>query len=286
MKLSLWLFTLALYAQGPNLLQVERVASNFHYVQGPVWSREGFLIFSDIPTSTQHQIVPGEGVVPYRDKTEGANGNALDERGRLYVTEAHARRVVRVDKKGKVEVLADRWEGKRLNAPNGIVVRHDGHVYFTDPAFGKENDTRELDFFGVYHITPKGEIEVIAKPAGRPKGVALSPNGKILYVSNADERNIRAYDLDRAGAAANERILISGIEGIPGGMAVDEKGVLYIAARKLLIYSADGTAKGVIELAETPSNCAFGDADFQGLYITAQTSVYRVRLSVKGAVQY
>ncbi len=124
--------------------------------------------------------------------------------------------------------------------PNDLAVRKEGDVYFTDPAFGNQQDTRELDFFGVYHISRKGELEVIAKPKGRPNGIALAPDGRTLYVSNSDERNVRAYDLDKSGAASNERTLISGIEGVPDGICVDEKGDLYVAANRMQVYSPEG----------------------------------------------
>ena len=127
---------------------------------------------------------------------------------------------------------------------------------------------------------------MIAKPKGRPNGIALSPNGRILYVTNSDEHNVRAYDLDHNGAASNERVLVSGIDGVPDGIRVDEKGNLYLAADKIEVYTPEGKHLGSIDTPETPSNCAFGDADFEGLYITARTSVYRVRLNVKGSVQY
>jgi gluconolactonase len=191
--------------------------------------------------------------------------------------------VVRLDKKGKLDIIAGTFEGKRFNAPNDIVVRKDGHVWFTDPAFGDQSDKRELDFYGIFHVSPKGEIDAIARWKTRPNGIALSPNGRILYVSNSDERSIHAFDLDRAGAS-NDRRLISGIEGVPDGIRTDEKGNLYVAAKQLAIYSSGGKRIGQIELAESPSNCVFGDPDLSTLYITARTSVYRVRIGVKGAV--
>jgi gluconolactonase len=187
-----------------------------------------------------------------------------------------------VDKKGKIEVLADRWQSKRFNAPNDLAVRKEGDVYFTDPAFGNQQDARELDFFGVYHISRKGELEVIAKPKGRPNGIALAPDGRTLYVSNSDEKNVRAYDLDKNGAAGNERTLISGIEGVPDGICVDEKGNLYLAANQIQVYSPEGKLLATIPTLESPSNCTFGDPDFGSLYITARSSVYRARLGVKG----
>ncbi len=175
----------------------------------------------------------GEPASVFRENSNGAAGNRFDAQGRLYSCESHTRRVTRTDKKGKVEILAERWQGKRLNAPNDLAVRKEGDVYFTDPAFGNQQDTRELDFFGVFHISRKGELEVIAKPKGRPNGIALAPDGRTLYVSNSDERNVRAYDLDKSGGASNERTLISGIEGVPDGICVDEKGNLYVAANQV-----------------------------------------------------
>jgi gluconolactonase len=288
MKLALWflLFALAGAAQNLTDLRVDKVATRYVFTDGPVWSRDGYLIFSDVPSDQLLQLKPGVPMSIFRAKSNGAGGNTFDVQGRFYSCETHSRRVTRTDKKGTIEVLADRWQGKRLNAPNDIVVRKDGHVYFTDPAFGNQQDARELDFYGVYHISPKGELEAIAKPKGRPNGIAISPNGRILYISNSDEHNLRAYDLDHNGAASNERILVSKIDGVPDGIRVDEKGNIYLAANKLDVYSPEGKTLGAIDLAETPSNCAFGDADFEGLFITARTSVYHVRLNVKGSVQY
>jgi gluconolactonase len=269
-------------AQDFSDLRIEKVAAGYAFTEGPAWSPMGFLIFSDIPNNKLLQFMVGEKATVFREESNGANGNRFDEQGRLYTCESHTRRVTRTDKKGKVEVLADRWQGKRLNAPNDLAVRKEGDVYFTDPAFGNQQDTRELDFFGVYRITRKGELEVIARPKGRPNGIALAPGGRTLYVSNSDEKNVRAYDLDKNGAASNERVLVSGIEGVPDGICVDEKGNLYVAANQVFVYSPEGKPLGMIQLQETPSNCAFGDPDLGSLYITARTSVYRIRLDVKG----
>jgi gluconolactonase len=276
------LFAACAAAQDFAAIQVDKVATGFTFTEGPAWSPAGFLIFSDIPDNKLLKFAPGEPASIFRENSNGANGNRFDAQGRLYTCESHSRRVTRTDKKGKLEVVAERWQGKRLNAPNDIAIRKEGDVYFTDPAFGNQQDTRELDFFGVYHVSRKGELEVVAKPKGRPNGVALSPDGRRLYVGNSDERNVRAYDLDKNGEASNERTLISGIEGVPDGICVDEKGDLYVAANRIEAFTAEGKPLGRIELHETPSNCAFGDPDLGSLYITARTSLYRVRLNVKG----
>lgn len=276
----------ALAAQDFTDLRIERVAAGHRFTEGPVWSREGYLLFSDVPQDLILRWTPGKGVSRFRTSSNGANGNAFDAQGRLYTCESRSRRVVRTDRKGVVEVLAERFEGKRLNAPNDIVVRRDGHVYFTDPAFGAQQEGRELDFYGVYHITPKGDLEAVARWQTRPNGIALSPDGRLLYVADSDRREVRVFDLDRQGRASGERVLISGIQGVPDGLKADERGNLYIAARGISVYTAQGEFLTTIEMPETPSNCAFGDPDFGALYVTARTSVYRIRLDVKGAVPY
>ena len=279
-------------AQDLSNLQIEKVGSGFHFTEGPVWSRDGYLIFSDIPVNKIFQFAP-----PANDREQaragllradsgGANGNALDAQGRLYTCEGRARRVTRRDKKGRIEVLADSWQGKRLNAPNDIIVRRDEHAYFTDPAFGSAADARELDFYGIFHLTPKGELSLVAKWQTRPNGVALSPSGKTLYVADSDQHTVHTFDLDHAGNATNDRIFLTGIQGVPDGLRTDEKGNLYIAANSVFIYSPEGKMIGEVPIGETPSNCAFGGEDFTTLFITARTGIYRANLKVKGSVQY
>lgn len=287
-RLAGWILALAVCAAAQDFseVKVEKLAGGYRFTEGPVWSREGFLLFSDVPNNRVVKWLPGVGVQTYRDNSAGTNGNTFDIQGRLISCESRNRRVVRKKKDGEWEVLADKYEGKRLNAPNDIVVRKDGHIYFTDPAFGEQIEGRELDFYGIYHITPKGELSLVAKPKRRPNGVTLSPNGRILYVSNSDERAVYAYDLDGAGKATNERVFLKDIDGPPDGIRTDEKGNLYVTANELAIYSAQGKLLRSIEFAETPRNCAFGDPDFQTLYVTALTSVYRIRLTVKGAIPY
>ena len=264
-----------------------KVSTGHVFTEGPAWSPDGYLIFSDVPRAEIRKIaVDQKSSILFVKSSNGANGNAYDTKGRRYTCESFTRRLVRVNRKRRTEVLIDKWEGKRLNAPNDVIVRRDGHIYFTDPAFGKQADGRELDFYGVYHLTPKGAAEIIARPKGRPNGIGLSPNGKILYVANTDERRLYAYDLDKKGRASNDRVLIDGIDGPPDGIAVDEKGNIYIAANQLPVYNAAGKLLHTVQLGEQPANCAFGAADGGTLYITARTSVYAVRFGVKGAFQY
>jgi len=270
-------------AQDFSLIKLDVVAEKLTFLEGPAWSKDGFLIFSDTPADRLFKWVPGHAVEVFREKANGPSGNAFDAEGRLYTCETRARRVTRTGRTGSIEVLADKFDGKRFNAPNDIAVSRSGSVYFTDPAFGYQSDIRELDFYGVYHVAPKGGIKLIAKPQGRPNGIALSPNGKILYVSNSDESNIRAYDVDRNGDASNERVLVAKVEGIPGGIRVDEKGNLFVAAAGIAVYSPDGRLLHTIATHSAPSNCAFAEADLKSLMITSRGTLYRARMEDKGA---
>lgn len=276
----------ALWGQTSQEYTVQVVATGMRYADGPVWSLEDFLLFSDTVTDKQHKFTPGKGAAEIGGRSGGTAGNAYDDKGNLYTCEFRERRVTRTGKNGKTEVIAARFEGKRLNAPNDVVVRRDGNIYFTDPAFGNQEDTRELDFNGVYRVTTKGQIEAIARWKNRPNGLALSPNGRILYVSDSDGQSIHAFDLDRGGAASDDRVVVSKIPGVPAGLRTDENGNIYVAAKDVLVYSPQGALIRTLKIAETPSNLAFGDPDFSTLYVTARTSVYRIRLGVKGAVPY
>jgi gluconolactonase len=286
----LLLWAAAASAQDFEHMEIQRVAKGLHFADGPVWSYDGFLLFSDTVVDQLHKWTAGPGDTIFSDHAGGAMGNAYDTEGRLYTCEFRQRRLTRTLKNGKVEVLAARFEGKRLNAPNDVVVRRDGQVYFTDPAFGNQEDARELDFYGVFHVTPKGEVEAVARWKTRPNGIALSPNGKTLYVSDSDAHLVRAFDLDGKGAATKERVMIEKIPGVPDGLRTDENGNLYVAAKAVYVYAlpSNGPAKllGEVPVQETPSNLAFGDPDLETLYITARTAVYRVRLGVKGALPY
>ncbi len=279
-RLTLTALVLALpaLAQGLVDLKFERLAQGYRFTAGPAWSKElGYLIFSDTPSDRLLKWVPGNAIEVFRTDAHGPAGNAFDAQGRLYTCETRTRRVTRTDKNGKIEVVADAWEGKKLNAPSQIVASRNGNVYFTDPAFGEQSEHRELDFHGVYHIPVKGPMTLVAKSAGRPRGIAISPNGRTLYVSNADEHNIRAWDLDRNGDAGNERVFVAKIEGAPAGMAVDAQGNVWVAAKGIMVYSPEGKQVRAIEMHDMVSGLALGEADFKTLFLTARGVVFRAR---------
>jgi gluconolactonase len=275
-----------LFAQDFDHIQAERAATGLQYADGMVWAREGFLVFSDVGKKKIYRLDPGVPPKPTEEDNSGAQGLAYDTQGRLYICEPFTRRVVRLDRKAKLEVLADSFEGKKFNAPNDVIVRKDGQVYFTDPAFASQIDSRELDFNGVYHVGLKGELEAVARWKTRPNGIALSPDGKVLYVSDSDRHAVVAFDLDNRGAAQHPHDVITKIEGVPNGMRTDVNGRLYIGARGLNIYSPDGKLIQRMLPSEVVTNCAFGDNDFETLYASGRKTIYRIRLGVKGALQY
>jgi gluconolactonase len=287
-----WKWRLELQVDGPppaplkSSSGIEKFGGDFGFVEGPVWAKAGFLIFSDIYNSRIMKSAEPNHAEIYRNYTNSANGNTMDIQGRLYSCERDGRRVTRMEKDGRLTVVASEWQGKRLNSPNDVVVRRDGHVYFSDPASKAVLEAQELGFNGLYHVTPQGKLSLVNSKMVRPNGVALTPDGRTLYVADSQERKILAYDLDEAGNASRERLFIKDIDGSPDGLRVAANGNLYIACRGIAIYTPAGKFISMMEFPETPANCAFGDADLKTLYVTARTSVYRVRIPDQGSLQY
>ncbi len=280
LRLSCVVFALApaAAAQGLGEFKFERLAQGYRFTQGVAWSKPGgYLVFSDTPSDRLLKWIPGTEVTVLRTEANGPAGNAFDAQGNLYTCETHTRRVTRTDKNNKIDVVAESFEGKKLNAPSQIVVSRTGHVYFTDPAFGEQSDHRELDFHGVYHIPLKGPMTLVAKSATRPRGIAIAPNGRTLYVSNADDHTVRAYDVDRNGDTSNERVFASKIEGAPAGMSTDEKGNLWLAAKGIVVYSPEGKRIHSIDMHDVVSSVTFGDADFKTLFLAARAIIFRAR---------
>ena len=276
-------------AEGTTL---EQIATGFGFTEGPIWCGD-YLLFSDIP---QNRIVrwqmrsEGPEVTTFRSPSGNSNGLTLDKSGRLIACEHSTRRVTRTEVDGTVSVLAERYDGRRLNSPNDVVVRSDGSVYFTDPPYGLGETAawKEIPFNGVYRITPDGELVLLVDDFDRPNGLAFSPDEAILYVNDTVRRHIRAFDVSAEGDISNGRVFIemqSPKDGVPDGMKVDQEGNVYCTGPGgIWIMDPDGKQLGSIILPELPANLAWGDPDWQTLYITARTSVYRLRLDTPGIV--
>lgn len=264
----------------------ERIASGFEFTEGPIWLPEGALLFSDIPANRIYRWNSDEGVTIWREPSGHANGLTLDTENRLIICEHGNRRVSRIEADGRVSTLADHFGGKRLNSPNDVVVKSDGTIYFTDPPYGIKPEEQEQPHNGLYCILADGSVKLLRDDFIRPNGLAFSRDESILYVDDSGRRHVRQFDVDPDGSLSTSRVIADMDHpqpGSPDGMKVDVEGHLYVAgATGLWIFEPDGTRLGVIVTPERPANCAWGDEDRQSLYITARTSLYRIRVKIPG----
>lgn len=266
--------------------EVMKVAGPFTFTEGPVFSRIGFLLFSDVPANRILRWQDGS-VQPFREASNGANGLTFDHQGRLLVCEQD--RVTRREKNGSMTTLADKFEGKPLRNPNDIVYAIDGSIYFT--AIQPRNAALPTDTApnAVYQITRKGQLRLASSDCTRPNGVALAPNQQKLFVADTEQRNVRVYEISGDGALKNGRVfceLKTETPGGPDGLKTDEAGNLWVAGPTgVWVFDSAGRHLGTVPVPETPSNCAWG-AGFRNLYVTARTSVYRIRTKVNGTRTY
>lgn len=266
--------------------EVEQLASGFGFVEGPVWHQDGYWLFSDIPSNRIHRISPAGKVEIYREPSGNSNGLTIDRSGRLLACEHGNRRVSISDIGGPEEVLVDAYEGKRLNSPNDVVTDSVGAVYFTDPPYGiKPPERMEQDHSGVYRVDSEGDIQLLVADFEKPNGLAFSPDESVLYIDDSHHQHIRSFDVADDGTLRNGRVfadLAYDSAGVPDGMKVDRDGNIYTTnALGIWVHSSSGEFLGLITVPEVPANCAWGE-DGQTLFITARTSVYRVRTTVPG----
>ena len=294
--------------------QLEVLAEGFDWSEGPVWvSNGGFLLFSDVPTNRIYKWIEGSEVSVFlepsgytgtveRGGETGSNGLTLDSEGHLIIAQHGDRRVARLstsvlEPQPVFETITEQYDGKRYNSPNDLVYRSDGTLYFTDPPYGLEfrmsDPAKELDFQGVYSVSPNGTVQLLESTMSRPNGLAFSPDESTLYVANSDpERAIwMAYDVLPDGGVSNGRVFFDATElveqghpGLPDGLKVDEKGNLFATGPGgVLIISPEGVHLGTISTTQATANCAFG-GDGSLLYITADMLLLRIQLLTKGAI--
>jgi gluconolactonase len=267
-------------------IAIEKLAGNLGFIDGLAWSRSGYLLAADVRTKTILRFDASPRPKVIRDNTGGTSGIAFDIQGRLYMCEPETRRISRMDLKGTVDPFVETFEGKKFNSPNDIVVRRDGHVWFTDPAFGSANDHRELDFYGIFHANPKGELDAVARWKTRPNGIALSADGRLLFVADSDRHAVAVFDVDRNGAASNQRDFVKQIQGVPGGLKTDVNGRVCVAAQGMAVYNSSGKLDVRFMEDRVVTNCSFGDGEGETLYMAARGEIYRTNTGVKGAFQY
>jgi gluconolactonase len=303
----------------PPDAKLELLSSGFGWTEGPIWTRDGYLLFADIYSNTIHKLgADGKvtvfmqpsgytGTEPYGGPEPGSNGMTLDHKGRLTVAGHAARNIWRLeslDPNGPKTILADTYEGKRLNSPNDLVYRSDGSLYFTDPPYGlrtqdEKDPAIELSVNGVYRIpgaeSQKAEaapnrsaLQLLIKDLPRPNGIAFSPDEKFLYVDNTEPRKFwMRYPVNKDGSLGPGEVFFDATGdrrlGSPDGMKVDQKGNIYSTGPGgIWIFSPAGKHLGTIDLPGSTANMNWGDADGKTLYITESDNVLRIRLNIPG----
>ena len=278
---------------------IEKLAGGFGFSEGPVWvdDGEGFLLFSDIPGNRIVKWTPDGSVTEFLSpvyegefeagRLVGSNGITVDPAGQVVFTEHFNGRISRVATDGTRSVVVDNYGGRRLNSPNDLVYASDGSLYFTDPPYGlPQPEAKELEVNGIYRLSPDGTLWLLADQPG-PNGLAFSPDESRLYVADSTSRLWMVYDVAEDGTLGEGEVLLdaSGADG-PGaadGLKVDARGNLWATGPGgVWVISPDGRHLGTIKPTEVPANVAWGDADRTTLYMTAQSGLYRIRVSVAG----
>jgi gluconolactonase len=295
----------------PADAKIEKLAGGFLFTEGPIWvprteDTNGYLLFSDPNNNLIYRWTQDGQLSIFMTKSgyrgmdigefsqPGSNGLTLDKQGRLTIDQQGNRRVVRLEKNGQITVLADRYEGKRLNSPNDLVYKSDGALYFTDPPFGLpkffDDPRKELPYSGVFRVSPDGKnIQLVTKELSGPNGLAFSPDEKYFYVDNWEDKRkiILRYEVNPDGTLSNGNVFfdMTSAEGEDAldGMKIDQKGNLYVSGPGgLWIISPEGKHLGTIVPPEHPHNFNWGDDDARTLYLCARTGLYRIRLNIPG----
>jgi gluconolactonase len=275
--------------------RVEQLCTGFRFTEGPIWNqREQRLYFSDMPGDVRRRWSAAEGVVEVRNPSNKCNGMTYDGAGNLYVCEHVTSSLIKESPDGVRTVVASHWQGKALNSPNDVVVRSDGTLYFTDPTYGRMpvfglERQQELTCQGVYRVATDGSLHQEADDFDQPNGLCLSPDESVLYVNDTTRAHIRAFDVASGGSLGNNRVFAHEIgtgdyaEGVVDGMKCDEFGNVYVTGpRGIWVFNPHGSQLGVIVLPEICANLNWGGRNWDELYCTCSTSVYRVQMKVRG----
>jgi len=271
--------------------KLTKVGGGFGFTEGPVWDAKGFLYISDEEQNKIYRLwLDGhkEELIALGDP----DGNTYDRNHRLIDCASVLRAMIAISPDGHYTVLADKFEGKRFNSPNDVIIGPDGAIYFTDPTLDLvKGEKQEIQFQGVYRLDSTGNVRLLTKDLTQPNGLAFSPDGKHFYVDDSQQKNIRVYDVAGDGSLKNGRVFGDETggehEGVPDGIKVDENGNLFVTGPKgIWVWDSQGHHLGTVEMPEQPANLVWGDQDYSTLYITATTSVYRLRTKVRGFVPH
>ena len=267
-----------------------KLATGMKFVEGPVWTSDdgGYLVFSDIPANEIKKWSQAGGLVTFRKPSNNTNGNTRDREGRLISCEHGSRKVTRTEKNGSITVLAESFEGKKLNSPNDVVVKSDGTIFFTDPTYGINAKTQQEQLGQyVFRLNPETNQLVPLVKFVQPNGLCFSPDEKRLYIADSGEpRHIRVFDVQPDNTLANGRVFCTIDKGVPDGIRCDANGNIWSSAGDgIQIFSPDGKLIHRLLVPESPANLAFGAPDNTTLFITARSSLYSIRTTVAGATR-
>ena len=277
---------------GPSV-EFERIATGCLFTEGPLWHpAEQYLLWSDMPEDHLRRWSPGAGVSTFRKPCNMSNGLTWDRQGRLLACEHASSRVTRTEADGRITPIATHYEAKQLNSPNDIVCAADGNIYFTDPPYGRVKfygvpREQELPFQGVYRVGSDPTRPVLLlDDFDRPNGLCFSLDGRRMFINDTARKHIRVFDVRADGAFSGGKLWAETLgdePGSPDGMKIDSAGDVYCCGPGgIHVFAPDAVCLGVIRVPEYTANFAWGDADYRSLYITASTSVYRIRVTVPG----
>lgn len=268
--------------------QLEKLATGFRQPEGPVWKDGLGLLLSDIAGNTIYLWSPSDGSTkPFLQPSDSSNGLTFDHEGRLILTQMAKRRVSRRGADGTITPLVSNYNGKRFNSPNDVVVRSDSSIFFTDPDFNIPfGQSTELHFQGVYRVSPAGGLKLLDSTLDKPNGICFSPDETKLFVNDSHKCIIYAWDVIDDSTLANKRVFYTiPAAGYADGMKTDSLGNIFCTGPTgVWIVSPSGVLLDKVSMSETPSNCNWGDADKRTLYITAGSSLYRIRLLTTGII--
>jgi gluconolactonase len=279
--------------------ELERLGTGFTFTEGPLWNPDGFLLFSDMPGDVRRRWDAENGVTEVANPSNKGNGMTFDLDGKLIVCEHVTSSVVRMDPDGTGsgrEVIASHYGDRELNAPNDVVVKSDGAIYFSDPTYGRMpgfgiEREQDLDFQGVYRVPPGGgDTQLLADDFGQPNGLCFSTDESLLYVNDTEKAHIRVFDVQDDGTVANSRVLADGIGtasleigDLVDGMKLDERGNIWVTGPGgVLAFSPEGEHIGTIQVPEPVGNLNWGGPDWNWMFIPATSSVYRIECKVSG----
>lgn len=260
--------------------QVKQLATGFKFTEGPAAHPSGNVYFTDIPQNKIHIYSPSGQVTTFLESTERANGLYFDPQGNLITCQGGGRKLVSIDSAGKITILADNYQGKKLNSPNDLWLAPNGGIYFTDPRYGKKRDDLEQDGAHVYYLPPNSKTLIrVTNDLIKPNGIIGTPNGKTLYIADPGAGITYVYKINPDGTLTDKKFFTP--EG-SDGMTIDTKGNIYLTSGAVKIYNSKGELIETIDIPEKPSNVTFAGKNKKTLFITARKSIYEIKMNAKG----